>query len=84
VYVVTAPPGNVADTKRNRPYGRRRDVQRFLVSGDYGHVQRYHAQWLVLRRWQLVKLRRLGFETKSVYHDAHFYLFKLPKSLTSG
>ncbi len=34
VYVAAAPPAHVADTEDNRPYARRRDVMRFLRTGD--------------------------------------------------
>ena len=36
VYVCNAPPGHVADTKRNRPYVRREQWRRFNRTGDLG------------------------------------------------
>jgi hypothetical protein len=75
VYVVTAPPGNVADTKRNRPFERRLDVWRFLASGDLSTVVAYKPSWLVLSRKQDQRFR-LGMTP--VYRDSSFALYQLP------
>jgi len=50
VYVAAGPPAHVADTEDNRPYARRRDVIRFLRTGDLGIPRRYGARWLVVDR----------------------------------
>jgi hypothetical protein len=50
VYVAAAPPAHVADTEDNRPYARRRDVMRFLRTGDLEIPRRYRANWLVVDR----------------------------------
>ena len=50
VYVAAAPPAHVADTEDNRPYARRRDVMRFLRTGDLEIPRRYGANWLVVDR----------------------------------
>jgi hypothetical protein len=56
VYVVAAPPVHVADTKKNRPYGRAKDVERWLETGDPAIPRRYGATWAV----QDGRLYRLG------------------------
>ncbi len=50
VYVAAAPPAHVADTEDNRPYARRRDVMRFLRTGDLDIPRSYGANWLVVDR----------------------------------
>ncbi|MDP9491709.1 MAG: hypothetical protein M3P42_05845 [Actinomycetota bacterium] len=50
VYVAAGPPAHVADTEDNRPYARRRDVVRFLRTGDLAIPRRYGARWLVIDR----------------------------------
>ena len=50
VYVAAAPPAHVADTEDNRPYARRRDVMRFLRTGDLEIPRRVGADWLVVDR----------------------------------
>jgi hypothetical protein len=50
VYVAAAPPAHVADTEDNRPYARRRDVMRFLRTGDLEIPRNYGANWLVVDR----------------------------------
>ena len=50
LYVAAGPPAHVADTEDNRPYARRRDVVRFLRTGDLAIPRRYDARWLVIDR----------------------------------
>ena len=50
VYVAAGPPAHVADTEDNRPYARRRDVVRFLRTGDLSIPRSYGARWLVVDR----------------------------------
>lgn len=47
VYVVAAPPVHVANTRANNPYGRFRDVQHWLATGDPAVPTRYGATWAV-------------------------------------
>jgi hypothetical protein len=48
VYVVAAPPTHVADTEKNRPYGRARDVRRWLAARDPSIPRRYGATWAIV------------------------------------
>jgi hypothetical protein len=73
VYIVTAPPGHVADTVQNRPYGRRDDVVRFLETGDSSIPRRYGAGWLVMDRSRYD--RRIAREP--VYADSRYSLYRL-------
>ncbi len=47
VYLVAAPPVHVANTRANNPYGRFRDVQHWLATGDPAVPKRYGATWAV-------------------------------------
>jgi hypothetical protein len=73
VYVATAPPTHVADTKANRPKARRRDLLRFLRTGDLAIPRSYGAQWLVLRTGQQV----VDPSADLVYRDARFRVYHL-------
>jgi hypothetical protein len=55
VYVVAAPPQHVADTEANRPYARRDDVARWLLTDDGAIPARYGATWGV-RKGRLYRL----------------------------
>ena len=48
VYVVARPPGHVADTKKNRPYERRDDANRFCRTGDLAIPRRYRADYVLV------------------------------------
>ncbi len=74
VYITSAPPAHVADTKGNNPEKRRGDVIDFLRSGSLAIPRRYHAQWIVVatRRFEL----RLPLP--KAYEDARFVLYRLP------
>jgi hypothetical protein len=74
VYVADAPPAHVADTKANRPYARRRELIRFLKTGDLAIPRRYGAGWLVLRRGELPGLQR---RLPRAYADREFVLLRL-------
>lgn len=73
VYVCNAPPGHVADTKRNRPYVRRAQWRRFNRTGELGIPKRCGATWLVLDRER--------FDTKLAlpvaYRDGRYILYRL-------
>lgn len=76
VYVAVAPPGNVADTEANRPYGRARDARRFLRTGDLAIPRRYGAEYLVVDR----RLTERAFDLPALYRDERFTLYRLPAS----
>jgi hypothetical protein len=73
VYVCNAPPGHVADTKRNRPYVRRDLWRRFNRTGELSIPKRCGAGWVVIDR------RR--FETKLAlpiaFRDGRYTLYRL-------
>jgi hypothetical protein len=73
VYVASARPGHVADTKQNRPYERRRDAQRFGRTGDLSIPRRYGAEFVLVRRdrWK----RELPL--RPVYIDPSYVLYRL-------
>ena len=73
VYVAAAPPAHVADTEDNRPYARRRDVMRFLRTGDLEIPRRYGANWLVVDRQRSFLRPALPL----VYADDRYLLYRL-------
>jgi hypothetical protein len=76
VYVADAPPTHVADTKANRPYARRADLQRFLRTVNLAIPRRYGAGWLVLRaREGASKVEAQGLRPR--YRDGSFVVFAL-------
>src|SRR5205085_1429963 len=68
VYVASAPPAHVADTRANRAYARERDARSFLRSGDLAVPRRYGAGWIVLDR----RRARLELDLPRVYADARY------------
>ena len=74
VYVASAPPAHVADTRANDPERRRRDTIRFFATGDLAIPIRYHADWLVVdrRRFQLRPSWPL------MYEDPRYALYHRP------
>ncbi len=74
VYIAVAPPGNVADTRANRPYERAQDGRRFLRTGDLSIPEGYGAQYLVIDR---LRLRR-PFDLPELYRDPRFVLYRMP------
>ncbi len=74
VYIAVAPPGNVADTKANRPYERARDGRRFLRTGDLLIPEGYGAQYLVVDRFRL----RRPFDLPELYRDPRYVLYRMP------
>jgi hypothetical protein len=58
VYVVAAPPAHVADTTKNRPYERRRDLIRWLRTKDPSIPRRYGATWAIDENGRFYRLRR--------------------------
>ncbi len=73
VYVASAPPGHVADTKANRPYERRDDALAFFRTGDLAIPRRYGAEWLVVDR----RRSKLDFDLPRAYADAQYVLYRL-------
>jgi hypothetical protein len=66
----------VANTKANRPYARRADLDAFLRTADLAIPRRYHAGWLVLRAHEDVRrVERQGLRPR--YRDAGFVVFEL-------
>ena len=75
VYVATAPPGHVADTKANRPYQRRDEALAFFRTGDLAIPRRYGATWLVVDRSR----SKLKLALPRAYADGRYVLYRLPQ-----
>jgi hypothetical protein len=75
VYVCTAPPGHVADTKRNRPYERRDEWRRFDDTGDLRIPKRCGAAWLVID----TKLFDTRPDLPVAYRDGRYVLYRIPQ-----
>lgn len=73
VYVASARPGHVADTKQNRPYARRRDAQRFGRTGDLSIPRRYGADYVLVRR----DLWRRDLPLRPAYVDRRYVLYRV-------
>jgi hypothetical protein len=72
VYIASAPPGNVADTEKNRPYQRARDARRFLRTGDLSIPEEYGAEYVVLDRLRT----KLQLDLPVLYRDERFTLYR--------
>jgi hypothetical protein len=75
VYVCNAPPGHVADTKRNRPYQRRDEWRRFNSTGDLAIPKRCGASWLVID----TKRFDTRPELPVAYRDGRYVLYRIPQ-----
>ena len=75
VYVAAGPPAHVANTEKNRPYERRRDVLRFFREGDLAIPRRYGADFLVVDRRRFELRPRLP----AAYRDGRYTLYALPR-----
>jgi hypothetical protein len=75
VYVATALPGHVADTKANRPFERRDDARAFFRTGDLAIPRRYGATWLVVERGR----SKLKLHLPRAYADREYVLYRLPQ-----
>jgi hypothetical protein len=73
VYVASASPAHVADTRSNRPYARARDTKAFLTSGDLGIPRRYGARWIVLDR----RRATVALPLRPVYAGPRYSLYRL-------
>jgi hypothetical protein len=71
VYVASAPPAHVADTRANYPYGRRLQTIRYFATGDIRIPERFHATWLVVDRTRF----HLRVPWRLVYSDPRFALY---------
>jgi hypothetical protein len=74
VYVASALPGHVADTRANRPYARRADARRFFRSGDLRIPRRYRAGYVLVDRARY----RLRLPLPRLYGDGRYVLYRLP------
>jgi hypothetical protein len=74
VYVASALPGHVADTKANRPYERREDARVFMRTGNLAIPRGYRADWIVVDHDNWPRLR---LPLPSVYEDEHYTLYRL-------
>ena len=83
VYIAAAPPGHVANTERDRPYERRRDVNRFLF-GRVGDAERrrilseYGADWLLVDKTHGYP-KRFTSSLTPAYEDERFALFRVER-----
>jgi hypothetical protein len=73
VYLAAAPPPHVADTTRNRPYDRARDMHRFLRHGGLTIPRRYGAQWILLDRHRT----RVRLHLRKVWADSRYTLYRV-------
>jgi hypothetical protein len=71
VYVASAPPAHVADTKANFPYGRRKATNRYFSTGDIRIPKRLLATWLVLDKSRF----HVRVPWKLVYADRRYALY---------
>jgi len=75
VYICNAPPGHVADTKRNRPYVRREQWRQFNETGELRIPKRCGATWLVIDRDR--------FDTRPelpvAYRDGRYTLYRISR-----
>ena len=73
VYLAAAPPPHVADTTRNRPYDRARDMHRFLRRGGLAIPRKYGAQWILLDR----RRTRVRLRLPKIWADSRYTLYRL-------
>jgi hypothetical protein len=71
VYVASAPPAHVADTKSNRPYARRTLTNRYFATGDIAIPERLRATWLVVDRSRF----HVHVPWRRVYADSRYSLY---------
>ena len=73
LYVVSAPPAHVADTKANQPYERRRLTLKFFDTADLRIPRRLGAQWIVVDS----RRQDLRLPLPRAYADDRFVLYRL-------
>ena len=71
VYVASAPPAHVADTKANQPYARRLATIHYFATGDIRIPQRFHAAWLVVDKSRF----SVTVPWRLVYDDSRYALY---------
>jgi hypothetical protein len=71
VYVASAPPAHVANTRANFPYARRLSTIRYFRTGDITIPERYHATWLVVDTVRF----HVQVPWRLVYRDSRFALY---------
>ena len=71
VYVASAPPAHVADTKANYPYGRRKATIRYFQTGDITIPEQLLATWLVVDKSRF----HVRVPWKLVYSDDRYALY---------
>jgi hypothetical protein len=71
VYVASAPPAHVANTRANFPYGRRLATIRYFLTGDIRIPERFHATWLVVAKSRF----HVHVPWRLVYSDPRFALY---------
>ena len=71
VYVASAPPAHVADTKANYPYGRRKATIRYFQTGDITIPEQLLATWLVVDKSRF----HVHVPWKLVYSDDRYALY---------
>ena len=74
VYVCNAPPGHVADTRKNQPYVRREQWRRFNRTGELAIPRRCGARWIVIDRARFTTALSLPV----AYRDGRYTLYRLP------
>jgi hypothetical protein len=73
IYVASALPGHVADTKANRPYARRADARLFFRTGRLSVPRRYGAQFVLVARAR----SKLTLRLPRAYEDSSYALYRL-------
>jgi hypothetical protein len=75
VYICNAPPGHVADTKRNHPYERRDQwLLHFNRTGDMAIPSACGATWLLID----TKRSQVRLLLPVAYRDGRYVLYRLP------
>jgi hypothetical protein len=74
LYVASAEPGHVADTKANRPYARRDDANLFGRTGDLAVPRRYRADYVLVDRETWKRLPAL--KLRRAYSDRRYVLYR--------
>jgi hypothetical protein len=74
VYVASAPPAHVADTKANFPYGRRLATIKYFRTGEISIPMRLHASWIVVDRSRF----DVRVSWRLVYSDSRYSLYHRP------
>jgi hypothetical protein len=75
LYIATARPGHVADTKKNRPYERRDDANRFGRTGNLAIPRRYRADYVLVRKERWPRVGALAL--RRAYADGRYVLYRL-------